>query len=132
MKRVLMLAGVALLLAGARAYANMEYWYIIGQDGCSEYVFQHNTQYNWWTVTYRCCGKTEWCTDAQGVIDPCGSGVAFPAAGTGTPVVYDSAGNEIVSVLPGHGGHVGSESGYCRSFIPDGSSTLVIPPWGLQ
>ncbi|HVZ37866.1 MAG TPA: hypothetical protein VHI13_01185 [Candidatus Kapabacteria bacterium] len=135
MKRTIFaVIGVAVALIAARGalHADIQQWYIIGRDGCSEYIYEYNEQYRSWTVMYHCCGSAYWCFDEQGIADPCGNGMAFPAISTGTSVTYDSAGNEIVSVLPGHGGHIGSESGVCRSFIPDGSSYLVIPPVGLQ
>ncbi|HVZ40317.1 MAG TPA: hypothetical protein VHI13_13640 [Candidatus Kapabacteria bacterium] len=113
--------------------ADIERFYVLGQDGCSQYIFYHNTQYNTWFLYYSCCGSQQWCWDTGVVSDPCGGGWSvYPTGGTGIPVTYDSAGNEIVTVAPGHGGHVGNESGVCRSFVPDGSSTLVIPPWELH
>ncbi|HVZ38516.1 MAG TPA: hypothetical protein VHI13_04515 [Candidatus Kapabacteria bacterium] len=125
-------AGIMLTAARGIAHADIQYWYVVGRDGCSEYLYEYNEQYRSWSVMYHCCGSSYWCYDDQGIADPCGNGQTLPTFNNGTPVVYDSAGNQIVSVAPGRGGHIGSESGVCRSFIPDGSSTLVIPPWGLQ
>ncbi|MBS1913724.1 MAG: hypothetical protein JST22_17185 [Bacteroidetes bacterium] len=136
MKRIILFAvfGAALLIAiGGEVRANIEEWYFKGADGCSEFIIDHNTQYNYWTISYRCCGTDYWCVDETGIVsNPCGQGITLPTAGTGTPAVFDSQGNQIVSVAPGCGGHIAPGEGYCRSFIPDGSSTLVIPPWGLQ
>lgn len=135
MKRTILLVvlGAALLIATRGvAHADIQQWYIIGRDGCSEYIYEYNEQYKYWTVMYHCCGSAYWCFDAQGIADPCGNGQTFPVLSTGTSVVYDSAGNQIVTVAPGHGGRIGRESGVCKSFVPDGSSYIVIPPMGLQ
>ncbi|MBS1913496.1 MAG: hypothetical protein JST22_16025 [Bacteroidetes bacterium] len=125
MKRAIFaVTGTAIMLTAARgiAHADIQSWYI----------YEYNEQYHSWSVMYHCCGFSYWCYDDQGIVDPCGNGQTLPTFGTGTPVAYDSAGNQIVSVVPGHGGHIGSESGVCRTFIPDGSSTIIIPPMRLQ
>ncbi len=65
--RLWVTASLMMLITVAQGRADIEKWYILGQDGCSEFVFLHNTQYGYWQLWYHCCGSTIWCYD-DGVV----------------------------------------------------------------
>lgn len=127
--QALLCATVLLLSASAaRADDQKQSWHIVGSDGCSEYIYEYDIFNHTWQTWWHCCGTSNWCHDAQGFVDPCGSGVVLPS-GPGSPVAYTAEGDRIVLVTPGRGGYIGPGAGgegTCFAFTPNGGDVIVI------
>jgi hypothetical protein len=128
MKRTLFLAAASFLICCIHSHANTLSYYT---DGCAEYITEVQHVPSQFRIIYRCCGstcfqETAW-TTLDGPLLLCGS-TFNPSNGGSADVHFDSQGNALVAVAPGHGGIIAYDpEGICHSFTPNSGDITVVP-----
>ncbi|MDB5033699.1 MAG: hypothetical protein JWQ98_940 [Chlorobi bacterium] len=99
-------------------------------DGCSECIFEYNTNNGESRWLHKDCGAPCWIADewitCNGNCNVRWPNWKDPANGGYAPVSYGN-GYVIVSVQPGKGGSISSGTDVCHPFTPNGGTTISVP-----